>query len=327
ACSLYIGGGSPSFLPLSLILKLLKECFTLLNFTPNPELSIEANPHHVSPAWAQALLTAGINRVSLGLQSLNDYHLASLGRIHDAASARHACSILRAAGLTNLSLDLIFGIPNQSMDSWRVTLEDVVTNLHPEHLSLYALDLSRSSTLARIRTSSPTRYKWPDDELVMDMYWFAIDFLAQYGYQHYEISNLARPGYACQHNLAYWDTQKHYLGLGAAAHSYCALLPHQQPRRFHNIYHPRTYCERVLAGHGWRKYARPLSHRQQLGEEIYLGLRRISGIHLRPDHLRHYSDTIATLISQKLLQTLPSGAIALTHRGIELANTVMANFV
>jgi len=325
--SLYIGGGSPSFLPASLLTQLLHAVTTAFSLLPSAEISVECNPHQVTTDWAHTLIAAGVNRFSLGVQSLNDHELHILGRLHSAESARRAFSILRAAPCPNISVDLMYGLPDQTEASWHATIHTIADDWQPEHVSLYALQLQHNTPLARLRQRHPANFTWPDDDRIMDWYWHALDYLAARGYQHYELSNTARPGRACRHNIAYWDSRQFYLGLGAAAHSYCTLAPYTAPRRFRNLTSIPAYCARVETGQRWRIFSPPLSARARLGEEIYLALRRTTGFVPRPEHLQLFAHIIRRQLDAGLLLTLPNGALALSRRGIELANAVMSDYV
>lgn len=213
--SLYVGGGTPTRLPVGLLMRLLDECRRLFNVEADAEISCEANPGTVSASGLHALRKAGVNRLSLGAQSFDAAELALLGRVHDPDQVRQAVHYARAAGFGNLSLDLIYGLPRQRLVGWRASLEQALA-LAPEHLSLYCLSLEPNTPLTHrvIRRELPA----PDPDLAADMYDLASELLAAAGYQQYEISNWSRPGYACVHNLAYWRNQP-YLGLGAGAHS------------------------------------------------------------------------------------------------------------
>lgn len=324
--TIYIGGGSPSFLPVNLLTQLLAAVKSHFTIVPNTEITVECNPHQVTREWALRLLAAGVNRFSLGVQSLNDDELRILRRLHSADDARRAFATLRDTSCANLSVDLMYGLPNQTDQSWHATIREIADDWRPAHVSLYALHLEQNTPLARIHHEAPTQYSWPDDDHTMNWFWYAIDTLTARGYDHYELSNTALPGCACRHNLAYWDTRKHYLGLGAAAHSFCILHPWPAPRRFRNLRNFRSYCARVETGQRWRVVSPPLSPRQQLGEEIYLGLRRINGLIPRPEHLEAFGNIIQQQLASGLLRRTLDGSIALSRRGIEIANSVMAEY-
>lgn len=235
--SLYLGGGTPTRLPVALLTRLLDECRRLFNVQPDAEISCEANPGTVSATGLYALRKAGVNRLSLGAQSFDPAELTLLGRAHDPAQIRLAVQYARTAGFGNLNLDLIYGLPRQWLAGWRASLEQALT-LAPEHLSLYCLSLEPNTPLTHqvIRRELPA----PDPDLAADMYDLASELLATAGYQQYEISNWSRLGYACVHNLAYWRNQP-YLGLGAGAHSSTG------EQRWWNVYSVSGYLDAMRA--------------------------------------------------------------------------------
>lgn len=213
--TLYIGGGTPSQLPprmLAGLIRRLKDIFRL----PHPdELTVEVNPEDVTTELVTALTEAGVNRVSMGVQTFCDAELQAIGRRHTGARALEAYALLRPA-FTNISLDLIFGLPGQSLESWRHTVERAV-NLLPEHISAYSLMWEERTALSRMRTLG--RVEECDEDLSADMYALLTDTLHAAGYEHYEISNYCLPGRASLHNSSYWSGEP-YIGIGPGAHSY-----------------------------------------------------------------------------------------------------------
>jgi oxygen-independent coproporphyrinogen III oxidase len=219
--TIFIGGGTPSMLsPIQFdsIMQTIKSCF---NLVPGFEATFEANPGTVSLSYLRSLRTTGLNRVSFGMQSASPTDLSLLGRIHNHEDVINAVKWARQAGFLQINLDLIFGLPFQTMDRWQQTI-DLTVGLNPEHLSLYALTVEKETSL----------YRWvnrglveqPDDDLAADMYEWASDRLASIGFQQYEISNWARTSangtlFTCKHNLQYWHNLP-YLGFGAGAHGY-----------------------------------------------------------------------------------------------------------
>ena len=212
--TVYFGGGTPTYLGakrLTAILGAVQSCYRV---TSDAEITLEANPDSACGAEAlSALRRAGFNRVSLGVQSTDDEMLRRIGRIHTWAQVRQAVAAIRGAGFDNLSLDLIYGLPEQTMAQWQKTLADAVS-LAPDHISAYGLKLEPGTPLFRQRDS----LTFPDDDAQAEMYLRAVDFLAKNGYQQYEISNFARPGRASRHNLKYWRLEE-YAGFGPGAHS------------------------------------------------------------------------------------------------------------
>ena len=210
--TLYIGGGTPSVFGaerLCALLNTLRECVDLL---PGAEVTVEVNPESVDEPLLRALKAAGVNRISMGIQSSDDVQLASLGRLHDFARAKDAVTQIKENCTENLSVDLMYGLPGQSMESWRQSVEDILA-LHPAHVSCYALKLEEGTPLWR---QNPVL---PDDDLQAEMYLWLVSRLQEAGYHQYEISNFSLPGKHSRHNSRYWDLRD-YIGFGCGAHSY-----------------------------------------------------------------------------------------------------------
>jgi oxygen-independent coproporphyrinogen-3 oxidase len=233
--TLYVGGGTPTALPATALARLIKKVRHSFSLSPGTEVTVEANPGTIDGASLKRLRQAGVNRLSLGVQSLNDRLLRLLGRIHSAVEAERAVRDARAAGYNNLSLDLMLGLPQQSLADWQESLERVLA-WQPEHLSLYALTVEPGTPLAAQIEGGALDA--PDEDLAADMYEWAEERLEGAGYLHYEISNGARPGCESQHNLIYWRNEP-YLGLGAGAHSWYA------GRRWANVEDPAAYIARL----------------------------------------------------------------------------------
>ena len=213
--TIYIGGGTPSTLPLSDIQEILNtvsECFP-----GNPrEVTIEVNPDDITPEFVNRLRSIGINRISMGIQTFDDSRLQFLHRRHTSSQAIDAVRIIKDAGIENISIDLIFGFPNQTLDEWESDVQTAVS-LAPTHISAYSLMYEEGTTLYRMMSEG--KITQIDDETSLAMYKYLMDALKAAGYEHYEISNFAKPGYRSIHNSSYWHNVP-YLGIGASAHSY-----------------------------------------------------------------------------------------------------------
>ena len=212
--TLYIGGGTPSVFGadrLTALLQTIRACALLL---PDAEVTVEVNPESVDETLLVALKQAGVNRVSMGIQSSNDAQLTALGRLHNFAQAKSAVEKIQMLCTTNLSVDLMYGLPGQSMEDWKQSVEDILL-LHPAHVSCYALKLEEGTPLWR---QNPVL---PDDDLQADMYLWLVSRLQEAGYPQYEISNFSLPGKQSRHNSRYWDLRD-YVGFGCGAHSYYA---------------------------------------------------------------------------------------------------------
>ncbi len=331
--TVYLGGGTPSLMPLSdmrLVMGALGDFFPL---TPAAEMSLEANPGTVDEAYFRGLRRLGFNRLSLGVQSFDDGELRTLGRIHSAGEARQAYEAARAAGFDNVNLDLIFGSPGQALSRWQRSLEEALA-LRPEHLSLYALTLEEGTPLARevAEGSVPA----PDPDIQADMYTWAEDRLARAGYEHYELSNWSLPGRRCRHNLTYWENRE-YLGLGAGAHSYLDDV------RSANVVAPAEYIrlvdEAAASGETGRVPMPQVVSEERVDEALamadtlILGLRLVEGVSLSRFRERfgvelseRYADRLRDLLGTGLAETA-DGHLRLTPRGRLLGNEVFQRFL
>ncbi len=272
--TVYFGGGTPSLLDpkhLAAMLTAIRESFAC----DLREVTLEADPETVTPEKAAAWAAAGINRVSFGVQSFSDLELKSSGRMHRRDDIYHAAPILHAAGINNLSFDLIIGLPHQTPESWRGSLDELV-GLSPEHVSIYLLEVDEGSRLGRELIALGKKYSAPAvpcDEQMADSYDLAQELLAAAGYGHYEISNWAKPGFASRHNLKYWRREP-YLGFGAGAHSFSGKT------RWANAHDAAQYVSAIEAGRLPAEQIELVTPEQASEEQIFLGLRQLSGIDL-----------------------------------------------
>ncbi|MBI2965111.1 MAG: radical SAM family heme chaperone HemW [Chloroflexi bacterium] len=233
--TIFFGGGTPSYLPAGALARLTETIRLGFAVAADAEVTAEANPDDCTPERLESMRAAGINRISLGVQSLDDGLLKVLGRRHDSSQAIRAFGAARAAGFANASLDLMFGLPGQTMAQWTSTFEKALA-LGPDHVSMYGLTVEPNTAFASDIAAG--RLATPDGDLAADMYEFAIDRMSRLGYRHYEISNWALPGRESRHNLAYWRNAA-YLGAGPGAHSYLGQW------RFANLKSPREYIRRT----------------------------------------------------------------------------------
>ena len=286
--SVFFGGGTPSYLPPGDIERILVAIQSSFQVDPTAEISIEANPGDLDEAACAGILNQGVNRLSIGVQSLDNDLLNLLGRRHQASEAVEAFQSARQAGFDNVNLDLMYGLPNQSMKQWQKTLSSLI-ELTPEHISLYALTIEEGTPMHRWATEG--KIPEPDSDLAADMYQHAREVLAEAGYHHYEISNWSLPDRACEHNLVYWENGP-YLGVGPGAHSRLGDY------RFWTVLSPRDYntkaatwadssvqpladlVETALQGiptlGGWEH----LSLETTCSETMFLGLRLLDGLNL-----------------------------------------------
>lgn len=211
--TVFVGGGTPPVIGESAFRRLIEELYRDFYVTDDAEFTVEMNPATVEKHFARSLLKCGVNRISMGLQSADDGELKGLGRIHTLRDFEKSYEILRNAGFDNINVDLMYGIPDQTPESFFNTLKTVVA-LRPEHISAYGLQLEEGTPFWRRRD----QLRLPDEDAEYAMYRYACEYLAENGYGHYEISNFARPGRECRHNKKYWNGER-YLGLGCSAHS------------------------------------------------------------------------------------------------------------
>ena len=265
--TVYLGGGTPSCLGPRRLRQILKTVRRHYRLAGDAEVTMEANPDSAGDWRAlRALRRAGVNRLSLGVQSADDGQLHTLGRPHTFAQAEQAAAAARRAKIKNLSLDLIYGLPGQSMDSWRDTVERAAA-LAPEHLSCYGLKVEEGTPLWEMRDSADL----PGDDEQADMYLWAVERLGALGYEQYEISNFARPGFASRHNLKYWHLEE-YAGFGPGAHSDLGDVRYSYCRDL------AAYCRGVEAGENIIDYSEHLTDRDRDIEYIMLGLRTVHGV-------------------------------------------------
>ncbi|CAN5794924.1 radical SAM family heme chaperone HemW [soil metagenome] len=266
--SVFLGGGTPTSMPPEALGSLLAALRRSFDVSRDAEITTEANPDTVADASLTALLETGYSRLSMGAQSFDPAVLRSLERLHAPESVRRAIGAARAAGYSNVNLDLIYGAHAETLDSWERTLAETIS-LAPEHVSAYALTIEPATALGRAvaRGEVPK----PDPDTQADMFLLACSMLRDAGYGHYEISNWAKPGYECRHNLGYWRRQP-YLGLGAGAHSY------RQDHRWWNVRPPEEYLATVERGDLPKGGEETLEPGDVSLEEVFLRLRILEGV-------------------------------------------------
>jgi oxygen-independent coproporphyrinogen III oxidase len=313
--TVYVGGGTPTLLPAvccNILFGYLRDNFPI---APDAEITVEANPGTVDEAIIETLLSLGVDRLSIGVQSFNDKELATLGRIHSSDEALESIVSIKKAGLKNFSIDLMYGIPGQTTASWRESLTRVV-ELSPTHISAYELTPEESTPLASLITSGTISML--NEELILDMYDHAIDYLADHGYEHYEISNFALPGYQCIHNLNYWNRGE-YIGIGAGAHSFVRGV------RSKNIADINKYIAHMGKGVLPESESSAVSPEEALKEMIFLGLRKTEGLNIRRAGEAGLSllDASGELVAEGYLK-VTGEYLSLTRKGLVVSNTVIA---
>ena len=306
--TIYFGGGTPTALTTSQLEFLLGGFHQRLDLSSVAEWTIEANPGSVSARKAALLRKLGVTRVSLGIQSWDDELLKVLGREHNSQQAEQSFHILRAAGFSNINVDLMFGLPGQKIEQWKSTLEKTIA-LQPDHISAYCLTYEEDTEFFLRHARGEFRQDTDADAAFFEM---TMAILEDAGYEQYEISNYARPGFASIHNRAYW-LGKDYLGIGPSAFSTVGM------HRWQNICDYRAYADRVLSGQPPRGFSENLTNEMKRSERIALSLRMREGV--AASELRQFGRETSECISLGLLRE-SNGNFLLTPRGKELADSV-----
>jgi putative oxygen-independent coproporphyrinogen III oxidase len=311
--TIYFGGGTPTALTTSQLEFLLGGFRERLDLSSLTEWTIEANPGSVSARKAELLHKLGVTRVSLGIQSWDDELLKLLGREHNSQQAEQSFQILRAARFPNINVDLMFGLPEQTIDQWKFTLEKTI-GLRPDHISTYCLTYEEDTEFFLRHARGEFRQDTDADAGYFEM---TMSILEGAGYDHYEISNYARPGFASVHNRAYWRGND-YLGLGPSAFSTVGM------QRWQNICDYRSYADRVLSGQSRRGFSENLTSVMKRSERIALSLRTCDGV--AASELRHFGPETTELMSLGLLRKSNDNFL-LTRKGKSLADSVAEAFL
>jgi oxygen-independent coproporphyrinogen-3 oxidase len=366
--TLYIGGGTPTALSTPALKDIIEHIFTTLDFSEGYEATVEVNPGTVDLEKLEAAKEAGMNRMSIGVQSFNDEELKLLGRLHTSAEAEKAFSLAREVGFENIGVDLIYGIPGQSLESWKETIEKTVS-LRPEHISAYELTVEEGTELFQLIKKSiqsdvslrggrirPTKQSvldivqkeiaasrktgtrndsrvlqgielnLPDEEIIIEMYEHTIDYLVSKGYEHYEISNFAKPGCHSSHNLNYWERGEYY-GAGLGAHSFINGKRENNTRDIHE------YTGLLSCNNSPVVNSEIIPDDKAFAETVFLGLRKTEGIDLeslsalhKMDLLKSHKKEIEKLVNAGLIEVAGSN-MRLTRHGLLLSNEVFVEFV
>lgn len=322
--TIYFGGGTPSLLAPSQLDRILATLHEQFAIDPNSEITLEINPGSVTREKLVALRNLGINRASFGAQTFDDAELAKLGRSHTAADALKTFADLRDAGFDNISFDLIAGLPGQTLERWQRNIKQAL-DLRPEHLSFYLLEVHSGTPLAEHirRGLQPV----PDDDLAGVMYQWMLDQASEAGYEHYEISNLCRPGFHSRHNVKYWSAEPYY-GFGCSAHSYDG-----QTRRWSNHRDVLKYVEMIENGVTPVVEEQELSETDVRAEALFLGMRLMRGVDVRRYQesfgidLREQHAADLDRFHRAGLLEFDGDLIRLTRTGALLSNEVFAAFV
>ena len=330
--TVYIGGGTPSWLEEKYMEQILSSMQRLFDIEPEAEITMEVNPGTVTAGFLSMIKKHGVDRLSIGLQSSNDGELAALGRIHDYRRFLHTFELARKTGFYDINTDIMTGIPGQTKETLKRTLSDVL-RLKPEHISCYSLIVEEGTPfyekyhedVERQKRGEPTIYL-PDDDTEFELYTLARSILSEAGFVQYEISNFARPGYECLHNTGYWRRTP-YLGLGLSAAS---LYGEHRYTNEADIY---KYMDLIISGRKPVADDTAISRHDAMAEFMYLGLRMASGISRADfydafdmDIEAKYGAVIRELIARELLVSA-EGRIYLTEKGRDISNQVLYEFL
>lgn len=322
--SVFIGGGTPTVLPPDALVSLVRQIKHLYPLTPRAEFTVEANPATVDLRTLRRLRRAGVNRISFGLQSADDGELRQLGRIHTREQFEETYRAARKAKFTNINIDVMFGIPGETMESLMRTLGYVIS-LAPEHISLYDLRLEEGTPLYNNRAA----YNFPGEDAEADMYLTAVEYLASAGYAQYEISNFAKPGKQSRHNMKYWNCEE-YLGFGAAAHSYFGGT------RFSFVKNAGMYVQAIEQPDSEiniTEINETVDESERIGEYIMLRLRLRAGIDDR-EFRKRFGRSFFSMYGTKLAKYVTGGyairtdrVFALTPKGLFVSNYILSDLL
>lgn len=321
--TLYIGGGTPSCLNADQLKPLIIHLQDSFQFNAGFEFTIEVNPGTLTSEKISLMAALGVNRISLGAQAFQNSLLKKIGRIHTAADIFHGIELIRNAGIDNINLDLISGLPQQTLTDWKESLRAAI-ELNPQHLSCYSLMIEQGSEFYRRHLAG--ELELPSEEIELSMFELTQTYLPQYGYSHYEISNYAKLTAKAQHNLIYWHNQK-YLGLGSGAHGYINGI------RYANSLKLNYYIDRWQTREPALAYQEFVDNNREADETMMMGLRLLNGIKEDDFRLRFkcsyhelYGKQIKELIKRGLLVEV-NGYLRLTKKGISLGNLVFSEFL
>ena len=325
ADTIFFGGGTPSLLEPGEVARIIQACRDSFTLAPDSEITLEANPESSTGEAIDGFRAAGINRLSFGVQSFNDAELRRLGRLHSSQTARNVVTRARAAGFDNLSLDLMIWLPGQSPQDWLASVEALI-EVEPDHASLYLLEIYPNAPLRDLMARaglSPA----PDDDAA-EMYLSGLERLESAGYEQYEISNVSRPrARRSRHNLKYWQ-EGEWLGFGCGAHATF------RGERWRTVNATAEYIDRVAAGADVRLDRRTLGAEERLEEALFMGLRLTDGVDVSAMSRHHgidiwsrYGQDLTPYVAAGVLIHEPGRRLALTRRGMLLANDVMTVFI
>ena len=321
--TIFLGGGTPTTLTTFQLDRIFRECVNEFTIASDAEITIEANPATISLDQLKSIRHTGYNRISIGVQSFDKDELKLLDRAHGPEEIHSTVDLARKAGFDNLSIDLMFAVPNQSISSWENNLNKALEK-NPEHLSTYNLTIEQGTAFSKLQSSG--KLIMPDDDHQLELYKNTIECLTKKGFHHYEISNFAREGKECKHNITYWENTN-TLGLGAGASSY------MDGTRFKNINLPAHYIRKVTGEQIAVEHTETLESRQAMGETIMLGLRLLKGISIHQFEKRFqvsfislFKNVLSSLKKRELV-IIEKDHLRLSRKGLFLADSVILEFI
>lgn len=333
--TIYIGGGTPSLLnPASV--KQLKECIDRnYRVMPDLEFTVEANPDDISPEWLEAMSRTGVNRISMGVQTFHDGHLKLLRRRHNSERAIQAVHLCQEHGFRNISIDLIYGLPEQTLEEWKADVAQAIA-LNVQHLSAYALIYEENTALWRMREQN--KVQEADEELSLSMFEYLITELKNNGFEHYEISNFGLPGFHSRHNSSYWNDTP-YLGCGASAHSFIGMERMYNTANIDQYIKDITRCREENLPYKEVCHCEVLDRYEHYNDRIITSLRTAAGLDLEKleqdfgTELKNYCLKMAAPhLKENTLQITeenghPQGVLKLSHRGLFLSDGIMSDLL
>ena len=321
--SVFVGGGTPSILnenEINILFEKIKENF---NIKSNAEITMECNPGTLTLNKLKVMKKSGVNRLSIGLQAVQNHHLKYIGRIHTFEEFEKNYHDAKQMGFDNINIDLMYALPNQSREDWMESLEKVV-KLNPTHISAYSLILEENTELFKMYERD--EFNLLDENTDIEMYEYTIDYLKSHGYNQYEISNYAKDNFECKHNVLYWKCEE-YVGIGASASGYFNGI------RYNNICELDNYEKMILEGEKPIEWEEKLSIKDEIEESIFLGLRMNEGIQISDfkekynfDFEKEYKNEIEKLSKLELIE-IDNNLMKLTQKGREISNSVFVEFI
>ena len=321
--SVFVGGGTPSILnenEINILFEKIKENF---NIKSNAEITMECNPGTLTLNKLKVMKKSGVNRLSIGLQAVQNHHLKYIGRIHTFEEFEKNYHDAKQMGFDNINIDLMYALPNQSREDWMESLEKVV-KLNPTHISAYSLILEENTELFKMYDRD--EFNLLDENTDIEMYEYTIDYLKSHGYNQYEISNYAKDNFECKHNVLYWKCEE-YVGIGASASGYFNGI------RYNNICELDNYEKMILEGEKPIEWEEKLSIKDEIEESIFLGLRMNEGIQISDfkekynfDFEKEYKNEIEKLSKMELIE-IDNNLMKLTQKGREISNSVFVEFI